>query len=129
MKVNTREDLAVGDMQGALLERQALPIGKTQFKEWSDRIIQAACVEASERSLKFSLASMIMHLGSTEAFKEDAYFVLALRKAASNQTAHAMLEDIKQEQEAEKKLAEATAPNLQVVGDGGVLEKQDVQES
>lgn len=126
MNIKKTEDLAVGDMQGALLERQALPIGRSQFTEWSDRIIKAACVEASERSLKFSLASMIMHLGPTEAFKEDAYFVLALRKAASTQTAHMMLQEIKEEQEREKKQAEATAPNLQVVDGGRVLENQDI---
>jgi hypothetical protein len=126
LNIKKTEDLAVGDMQGALLERQALPIGRSQFTEWSDRIIKAACVEASERSLKFSLASMIMHLGPTEAFKEDAYFVLALRKAASTQTAHMMLQEIKEEQEREKKQAEATAPNLQVVDGGRVLENQDI---
>lgn len=122
MKVINKEDLSVGDMTQAMLERQALPIGKTQFIEWSDRIIKSALIEAETESLRFSLAAMLMHLGPTEAFKEDAFFILQLRKAAVNQTAHSMMTDLKEAQE-KKKLAEATAPTLEVV-DGAVLENK-----
>lgn len=123
MKIANREDLAIGDMSKEFLEKQPLPIGRKQFHEWADRIIQGAVVEATEESLKFSLANMIMHLGPTEAFREDAFFILQLRKAASNQTAHAMIQEFKETQEAKRKLAEATAPTLEVV-DGGVLENK-----
>lgn len=99
-------------------ERQPLPIGRTQFEEWSDRIISGAMVEATTDSLKFSLASMLMHLGPTEAIKEDGYFILSLRKAAVNQTAYSVMEELK------KKQAEATAPNLEVVSGGTILEKE-----
>ena len=120
MKIVNKEDLSVGDMHGTLLERRPLPIGRKQFMEWSDRIISGAMVEADEESLRFSLSAMIMQLGPTEAFREDAYFILSLRKAAVNQTAHAMMMEIKEKQ----KPAEATAPNLQVINSGSVLENK-----
>lgn len=125
MKIKNTEDLTVGDMTEAMLERRPLPIGRTQFEEWSDRIIAGAMVEAGKESLKFSLGAMIMHLGPTEAFKEDAFFILQLRKAAVNQTAHTMMEELKKAQEEKQKQAEATAPTLKVV-DGTVLAEPKV---
>jgi hypothetical protein len=115
LKIVGKEDLAVGDIKDALLEKQALPIGREQFKEWSGRIIKGAMVEATTESLQFSLAAMLMHLGPTEAFREDGFFILQLRKAAVNQTAHSMMEELKEAQEAKRKLAEATAPKSGVV--------------
>jgi len=119
MKIK-QEDMYTGDMAKQYLEKQPLPIGRKEFEEWSDRIINAAVVQATPQSLKFSLAAMLMHLAPTEAFKEDAYFILSLRKAAINQTAHAMMEEIKENQ---KKTAEATAPTLEAVDGPGILEK------
>lgn len=122
MKIVNREDLNVGDITEQMQEKRALPIGRKQFMEWSDRVISGALVEADIESLRFSLAAMLMHLGPTEAFREDAFFILSLRKAAVNQTAHAMMTELKEAQE--KKQAEATAPNLGVVN--GVLENKEV---
>ncbi len=119
------EDLAVGDIKQEMLEKRALPIGMTQFNQWSDRIISGAMVEASKRSQKWTLAEMVMHLNPTEAFKEDAHFILKLRKAAVNETCAAVMREIKEEHEAEKKLAEATAPTLRAV-DGAILENKEV---
>ena len=120
MKVIETQPVAVGDITDQMLERRPLPIGRTQFHEWSDRIIAGAMVDASTRSQKFALAEMILHLQPTEAFKDDAHFILKLRKGAVNETVVAMMKEIKEEQEKEKKLAEATAPTS---GDdsGGVL--------
>jgi hypothetical protein len=123
MRVINREDLSVGDMKDQMLERRPLPIGKTEFMEWSQRIIEGAHVSATEDSLRFSLAAMLMHLAPTEAFKEDAYFILSLRKAAVNETAHFIMTELK-EQQKQKELAEATAPTLRVVD--GVLENKEV---
>lgn len=72
-----------------------LPIGVTQFHEWSDAIIRLAKVEADPESQKFALAAMLAQLPSTEAYKSDAYFANALRKAAVNQTAGHIMEEIK----------------------------------
>jgi len=128
MKIASNENFEVGDMKDAMLERRPLPIGRTQFMEWSDRIIAGAMVEASVRSLRQSLAAMIMHLGPTEAFKPDAYFILSLRKGAANQTAHAIMTEIQAEHEAEKQ-AEATASRKLEVIDGSLLENKEVQSS
>lgn len=108
-------DLSVGEFTDMLLEKRELPIGKAQFMEWSDRIISGAHVEAGVESLRFSLAAMLMHLGPTEAYKEDAFFILQLRKAGVNQTAHSMMEEIKEEQALKQKLAEDTAPSTGVI--------------
>lgn len=116
--IRNTEDLNVGEWKDVMQEKRPLPIGRTQFMEWSDRIISLAHVDATPESLRFSLAAMLMHLGPTEAFREDAYFILSLRKAAVNQTAHAILSEIKDAQEAMKNQAEATATNLRVVDDG-----------
>jgi len=122
MKVVNNENLNVGDMTEAMLEKRALPIGRTQFMEWSDRIIAGAMVEASERSQRWVLAETVMHLNPTEAFKEDAYFILKLRKAAVNETCAAMMQEIKEEATAEKKSAEDTAPKFLGVTGGAILE-------
>lgn len=125
MKLINPEDLSVGDITKEMLEKRPLPIGMTQFREWSNRIIQGAMVEASHRSQIWTLAEMVMHLNPTEAFKEDAHFILKLRKAAVNETCAAVMREIHEEHEAEKKLAEATATTLAVV-DGAVLENKKV---
>lgn len=120
VNIKNTEDLSQLDEE--LKKRKALPIGKTEFDEWSDRIIKGAMIEADPLSLKFALASMLMHLGPTEAFREDGYFILALRKGAVNQTAHAIMTEIK---DAQKKQAEATAPiKLEAVNDVSVLAEQ-----
>jgi hypothetical protein len=126
MKLVNNEDLSVSTLTDKMREKQPLPIGRTQFMEWSDRIIQGAMVEAETDSLRFSLAAMLMHLGPTEAMREDGYFILSLRKAAVNQTAHAIMTELKEAQEAKKKLAEDTAPKLGVVDDGGILAEKGV---
>lgn len=124
MKQVAKEDLNVGDITATMMEKQPLPIGKSEFEIWSDRIIKSALVEAETASLKFSLAAMLMHLGPTEAFREDAFFILSLRKAAVNQTAHAMMTELKELQDEKKKLAEATAPISGVVGGAVLAEKE-----
>lgn len=77
-----------------LNEARPLPMGKTDFEEWSNRIISGAllpCLEDSKEvfieSQKFALANMIMHLGPIESHKPDAFFIHSLRKVAINQVA------------------------------------------
>ena len=122
MRVIEKEDPSVADLTEQMQERRPLPMGVPQWDEWSDRIISAALIDADPISLKCALTQMILHLGPTEAFKPDAYFILQLRKAAVNQTAHAMFMKY---QEDKRKLAEVTAPNQGDVN-GGVLENQTV---
>lgn len=79
-----------------LLERRPLPIGKTEWEAFVDRIFSGLCVPGLTReSVAFALADQILHLGPTEDFKEDAFFIHALRKFAVNQTADDMRKEIR----------------------------------
>jgi len=89
-----------------------LPVGLTEFHAWADSIIELAGKYADEDSLKFTLATMIIHLDSKRGSVPKSLFVDSLRKAAANQVAGQIFQDIKtKQQEAQNaaKLAEATA--------------------
>lgn len=92
-------------------EPRPLPMGVKEFHEWSDRIIAGAMVPAvgGEKSLKWALAEMIMHLKPTQDFCDDAYFIHCLRKGAVNQVAFAMMEEIRLERKAALAAEEAKA--------------------
>ncbi len=103
---STPPDLIVDQMN----EPRPLPLGRTEFDEWADRIIAGAMVQGGEENpeaflegQKYAIATMIMHLGPTESHKPDAYFIHSLRKGAANQVAHAVM------QELNKKAKERTA--------------------
>ena len=83
-------------------EPRPLPLGRVDFDEWSDRIISGACIPGGEEDpvafkegQKSALAHMIMHLKPTESHVADAYFIHSLRKAAANQVAFAVAEDLR----------------------------------
>lgn len=96
-----------------------LPIGITEFEVWAARIIRLAGKFADEDSMKFALASNVIHLDHQRAFVPDHYFVRSLTKAAANQVASQVFSDIKQKQleAAQKAAAEATAKESAVVLD------------
>jgi|SRR5271165_1570934 len=107
-----------GDKMKLLLKRllsylpSKLPVGLTEFHAWADSIIELAGKYADEDSLKFTLATMIIHLDSKRGSVPKSLFVDSLRKAAANQVAGQIFQDIKtKQQEAQNaaKLAEATA--------------------
>lgn len=95
MKINEGED--VGYLDAPML----LPVGREEFETWSDRIIAGCGLPATPRSMKFGLASMLLHLSPTEDKKPDSFFIRSLRKGAVSQVAHAMMEEIKEAQKAE----------------------------
>lgn len=76
-------------------ERRPLPLGVTEFEEWSNRIISGTLLPADNESMKFALSTMLMHLGPQEDHREDAYFIHTLRKSAVNQVAHAKMQEIR----------------------------------
>lgn len=87
-----------------------LPVGLTEFHEWADRIISLAGQFADADSMKWALASQVMHLGAQKAAVSDQYFIRSMRKAAANQVASQVFQDIKtKQQEQQKAQAEATA--------------------
>ncbi len=83
--------------------RRPLPIGRAEFEAWADRIIAGANVPGlTRRSALFSLTSMLMHLPSTESMKQDSFFAHALRKAAVNETAYGIMQELNTEIQVEK---------------------------
>lgn len=91
-----------------------LPVGLSEYEVWSDRIATLAGNLADKDSIRFVLASQIMHLGPQRSSVSDQFFIRSLRKGAANQVASQVFQDIKQKQQeakaaAEKQLAEDTA--------------------
>lgn len=104
-----------------------LPVGLAEFNEWSDSIIELSGKFADEDSLKFAIASMVMHLGPQRSSVPKNYFVSSLRKTAANQVAGQVFLDIKEKQKAQQEAAKtaaqsttAEAPALQEVSNAGV---------
>lgn len=115
---------------GQLNEPRSLPLGKTEFAEWSKRIIAGAlipnedglCVyhdedkatpeqreklEIFEVGQLFTLSDLLLHLGPTESHKPDAFFIHSLRKFAVNQVAITMRKLIKEEHDKTKAAKDA----------------------
>lgn len=105
MKVRNPEDTSTATILSQMGESRPLPMGRTDFDEWSDRIISGAIVDADIKSQKFVLANMLLHLGPTESHKPDAYFIHTLRKNAVNQVALTMIQEIKNEAKAAEEAA------------------------
>lgn len=89
-----------------------LPVGVQEFDSWAKDIIallDKGLQEVPVDQVKFALASIIMHLGSTTKTKSKAYFVACLHKTAANQVASQVFQDIKVAQLEAQKAAEAAA--------------------
>lgn len=92
-----------------------LPVGLTEFNAWASSIIDLSGRFADDTSMKFVLASELMHSDAKKGSVPKNYFVSRCRKLAANQTAGYILQEIKAEQEklkaadAAKLAAEATA--------------------
>lgn len=89
-----------------------LPVGVTEMDAWMDDIIALAGPYADADSMKWAIATMVLHMGSNKdgssrAYVPKMYFVNGLRKSAANQVASAVFQSIKAKQQA----AEATASN------------------
>ena len=101
-------------------EPRPLPMGMAEFETWAARIISGALVSADVESQKFVLANLILHLGPTEDFKEDAFFIHSLRKIAANQIADAKREEIRNKTKARLAAEEASAKKLEVQESGNM---------
>jgi hypothetical protein len=92
-----------------------LPVGLPQFDAWVAEIIELSGQFADETSMRFVLASELLHSDAKKGSVPKNYFVSRCRKLAANQTAGYILQEIKAEQEklkaaeAAKLAAEATA--------------------
>lgn len=111
------KDLIINQMT----EPRPLPMGRTHFHEWSDRIISGALLPGGKEDpaifnegQKFALANSLIHLGPTESHKPDAYFIHTLRKYAINQVAHEIAQEIKKA--SEDRLAADSAKKVESEG-------------
>lgn len=88
-----------------------IPVGVTAFNAWVASIIDTYELP-KEDATKFAIAAMVLHLDATSSYKPKRYFGLAGRKGMANQIAHAIMMDLKRQQEERNKInkpAEATA--------------------
>jgi hypothetical protein len=90
-----------------MTEPRALPLGRTEFEEWSNRIISGSILQADPDSQKFALCNMLLHLGPTESHKPDAFFIHSLRKFAINQVADDMRKELHEKVKARTAAEEA----------------------
>lgn len=82
-----------------------LPVGMTEFMDWSDSILELAGDYADEDSMRFVIASMVIHLGPQKSSIAKNYFVRSLRKTAANQVASQVFLDVKKRQEQKEQAA------------------------
>lgn len=88
---------------------EKLPTGVGAFDAWVDALIDTYTMPTSDRpSIRFVLASIIMHLGPRSAFKSKFYFYLMLHSSATKQVAGQIFYETK---EAQKAAAPAVSSN------------------
>ncbi len=75
-----------------------LPVGMTEFYKFADDIIELSGPYADVDSMRFAIASAIIHLPHTRGLCTKNFFVQTMRKSAANQVASQVFQDIKQKQ-------------------------------
>lgn len=85
-----------------------LPVGTTAFDKWSDSIIELAGPMADRDSMRFAIASILIHADAKHGKLPKAYFINRLIKSAANQVASQVFQDIKKAQEDKQKVEAAT---------------------
>jgi hypothetical protein len=112
-----------------MLEPRALPIGRTEWNNFVDRIYSGAAIPGvTKDSVEFSLADQILHLGPTEDFKSDAFFIHALRKFAVNQTAVTMREERRNEVKARLAAEEALQSTSEATPTDGLADVKSIRQ-
>jgi hypothetical protein len=81
-----------------------LPQGVTEFNLWADEIIEIYDMPNND-SIRFALATALMHLGPTDAYKPKEYFGRILIKGAAGQVAYGMMQELKKKQAEEQEAA------------------------
>lgn len=85
-----------------------LPIGLTEFNTWADDIIDTYGAPKNDTS-KWALATAIMHLDASNAYKPKRYFGKVMIKGMCNQIVYAFMADVKAKQQADLEAANAAA--------------------
>ena|ERR1700677_910585 len=86
-----------------------LPTGMTEFQALITQLKESygeSLPTQDETTLKFVIATTIMHLGPLDSHKSLEFFYKTIVAGASKQVAHAIFRDIKLQQEAEATLAQ-----------------------
>ena|ERR1700677_554010 len=90
------------------LEQRPLPMTIAQFNDWSYRIINKAKLPTNDiDTQQFALAGMILQTSPHEFLRPDEYYVNLLKKAAADQCATQVIEDLR------KKRAKRNSQNEQ----------------
>lgn len=79
-----------------------LPIGVEAFDVWAKDVLYIYNFPDND-STRWALATMIMHLGPTSAYKTKRFFGLSIHTAAAKQVAHNIFYELKQKQQADQK--------------------------
>ena len=87
----------------------ALPVGVTAFNKWADDIITLTGPIADEQSLKFAIATQVMHAPNDKSALPMQWFVRRILKTAANQIAGNAFQEIKTAQLAAQKAQEEVA--------------------
>jgi hypothetical protein len=91
-----------------------LPLGMTEFENWTKSILSMTPQLPNNDSMRFVLAAMIQRLDSVRNRVPKRYFVKALLRAAAGEVAHNIMFEAKERQKAQQQPAEPS--KLQVVG-------------
>lgn len=76
----------------------SLPVGLTEFNAFAEEVFAMSGRFADEDSMRFALASMIIHGKEDLGDVKTSYFAKRLRKVAANQVASQVFQDIKAKQ-------------------------------
>lgn len=95
---------------------QKLPQGVTEFNAWAGDIISHYGLPDND-SVRFMLATMILHAKEDAAYLSKEYFGKRALKSAANQVAAGVMQDLKEKQTAKIKaeLAEAIATSSEPI--------------
>lgn len=71
-----------------------VPIGMTTYKAWTDSIISLYGLP-DNNSVRWAIASVVLHLGPQAAFRSKFFFYCTIRAGAAKQIAGAVFQEIK----------------------------------
>lgn len=90
-----------------------LPVGVTEFHAWAESFLEIYDLPTKDvDSVKYTLATILMHLGPQVAYKPKFYFFITMKAAAAKQIAGAVFREIK-ERQAEAQKAAQNEQNIQ----------------
>lgn len=99
----------------------------SEFETFAQNIIELGGEYADPDSLKFAIASMLIHADAKHGSLPLNYFVVRLRKTAANQVASQVFQDVKIKQQRAQKAETAVEDTTAVSAQPGQLGLEDVE--